>query len=152
MGQSILRNDVHKQLIDDLYVVTFQCVIPNLFPPLPVLLAYRIWYLDRKTAKLRGHSKSQLRQILHIVIDAGAIYNATILAVWICFSLQSNGQFVLLDVVSHHTSLAYGNNPLNLFPLTVRSCPSSPSRFTWSLFVSGCSHSNTRLVFMRTRK
>ena len=84
------------------------------FPPLPVLLAYRIWYIDQKSARLRGHQNSQLRKTLHIIIDAGAIYNLTLLAAWICFSRQSYGQFVVQDMVSHHTSLTYDNNPTEL--------------------------------------
>lgn len=68
--------------------------------PLLVLLAYRIWDLDSKAARLRGHSRSPLRQILYIVVNAGVLYNITIIAVWICFALESNGQFVILDMVS----------------------------------------------------
>lgn len=84
--------------------------------PLLVLLACRIWYIDRKATRLRGHQKSPLRQILHIIIDAGVIYNLTLITVWICFSAKSNGQFVVLDMVSHHALLACENNPAKMFP------------------------------------
>ena len=70
-----------------------------------MLLAFRIWYIDRQSKKLRGHQKSQLRQVLHIVIDAGALYNLTLVVVWICFSVQTSGQFVVLDMVGPLSSL-----------------------------------------------
>lgn len=81
-----------------------------------VLLAYRIWYVDRRTMGLRGRQRSKLRKILHIIIDAGVIYNLTLLAVWICFSLELNGQFVALDIVSLEVSLAYESNPTEMPP------------------------------------
>ena len=80
------------------------------FPHLPALLASRIWYIDRRTAGLRAYQTSQLRKTLYTIINAGVIYNFTLLAVWICFSLESNGQRVALDIVSHLTSLIYMND------------------------------------------
>ena len=76
------------------------CVLLNLFPLLPVLLVCRIWYIDRKATKLRGHQQSQLKHILHILVDAGAIYSLSLLVALICFVSRSNGQFVILDLVS----------------------------------------------------
>ena len=49
---------------------------------------------------LRGHRHSQLRPILHILVDAGAIYSLTLLVGLVCFVSQTNGQYVVLDMVS----------------------------------------------------
>lgn len=65
-----------------------------------VLVICRIWYLDRKATRLRGHRQSQLRPVLHILIDAGAIYSFTLLVALICFLSGNNGQYVVLDMVS----------------------------------------------------
>lgn len=76
------------------------CLFLNLFHLLPVLLVYRIWYVDHKTARIRYHQQSQLRPILHILVDAGAIYSLTLFVSLICFLMQTNGQYVILDMVS----------------------------------------------------
>ena len=78
-------------------------------------MVYRLWYLDQRAAKLRGHSGSQLGEIIHTIIDAGVIYFLTLLAVTICFSLQSNGQYVILDMVSYRTGLAHESNLTDIF-------------------------------------
>ncbi|KAG9313792.1 hypothetical protein JVU11DRAFT_6152 [Chiua virens] len=72
-----------------------------------ILLAYRIWYVDRKATRLRGHHKSQLRPILHVIIDAGVIYSFTLLAALICFVNESNGQYVVLDMVMPIISITF---------------------------------------------
>lgn len=68
---------------------------------LPVLLAWRIWYIDQKAARLRTHQKSPLRPLLHIIIDAGLIYSLTLVAGWVCFLTQSYAQFMVQDMVRH---------------------------------------------------
>jgi hypothetical protein len=109
----------------------------NLFPLSPVLLVFRIWRVDRNATRLRGHQKSQLRPILQILIDAGIIYSLTLLVALTTFMSQSNGQYVILDMVRHHASLANENNHTEtcLLTTTDRSRPSSPSRFIWLLSV-----------------
>ncbi|KAG9313806.1 hypothetical protein JVU11DRAFT_6167 [Chiua virens] len=72
-----------------------------------ILLAYRIWYVDRRAAKLHGHHKSQLRPILHVIIDAGAIYSFTLMTALMCFVNQSNGQYVVLDMVTPIISITF---------------------------------------------
>jgi len=94
-----------------------------------VLLASRIWYIDRKAAQLRGHRTSQVRQILHIVIDSGVLYNVTLVVLWICFSVKSSGQFVVLDMIMPIISITFymviirvglairSNRATHIFPL-----------------------------------
>ena len=72
----------------------------NLFRHLLVLLVCRIWHVDRKTMRLRAGRQSQLRPILQILVDAGTIYTLTLLVALICFLSQTNGQYVVLDMVS----------------------------------------------------
>jgi hypothetical protein len=55
--------------------------------------------MDRKVMRL-GARESQLRPILHILIDAGAIYTLTLVVALICFLSQTNGHYVILDMVS----------------------------------------------------
>ena len=77
------------------------CVFLNSPPFLLVLLISRIWYINRKLTRLGASSGgSQLRPLLQILLDAGAIYSVTLLVALICFVSQSNGQYVILDMVS----------------------------------------------------
>ncbi|KAF8552348.1 hypothetical protein OG21DRAFT_149628 [Imleria badia] len=72
-----------------------------------LLLVYRIWYVDRRATRLRGHRHSQLRPILYIIVDAGAIYSLTLLVGLICFVCQTNGQYVVLDMVTPIISITF---------------------------------------------
>ena len=104
MDRFVLGNGAGYQPVDDPYVIAFSRPskrASNLFSPfLPVLLVCRIWYVDRKVARLRGHGQSQLRPILHALIDAGAIYTLTLIMALIFFASQNNGQYVVLAMVS----------------------------------------------------
>ncbi|KAG9308520.1 hypothetical protein JVU11DRAFT_3070 [Chiua virens] len=71
------------------------------------LLAYRIWYVDRKTAIMRGQQPSQLMPMLHIIVDAGVIYSLTLFAALICFVNESNGQYVILNVITPIISITF---------------------------------------------
>lgn len=72
----------------------------NFLSVLSVLLASRIWYVDRMATRLCRIRKSPMRPILHIIIDSGVIYSLTLVVGLICFVNRSNGQFVILDMVS----------------------------------------------------
>ncbi|KAN0082458.1 hypothetical protein V8E55_008253 [Tylopilus felleus] len=72
-----------------------------------VLLSYRIWYIDSKTTRLCEHKESQLRPVLLIIVDAGVIYSCTLFAALICFKMQSNGQYVLLDMIMPIISITF---------------------------------------------
>jgi len=71
-----------------------------------ILLIGRIWYMDRKVMRL-GARESQLRPILHILIDAGAIYTLTLVVALICFLSQTNGHYVILDMVTPIISITF---------------------------------------------
>ncbi|KAN0082383.1 hypothetical protein V8E55_008178 [Tylopilus felleus] len=72
-----------------------------------VLLIARIWYVDWKATRFRSHQSSQLRPILHILIDAGAFYSLTLVVALICFVNESNGQYVILDMVTPIISITF---------------------------------------------
>jgi hypothetical protein len=72
-----------------------------------LLLVCRIWHVDRKATRLRAGRQSQLRPILQILVDAGAIYTLTLLVALICFVCQTNGQYVVLDMVTPIISITF---------------------------------------------
>ena len=112
-----------------------ECTFLTLLPLLPVLLICRIWYVDHKATRLRSYQQSQLRPILQILIDAGAIYSLTLLVALICFVSRTNGQYVVLDMVS--PSYLDEESLTEMLSLTSRSRPSSLSRSIWSSSASG---------------
>lgn len=71
-----------------------------LSPLVKALLAFRIWYVDKRARRMYGPGRSQLRPMLYIIIDAGLIFSFALLAGLVCFLLQSNIQYVLLYMVS----------------------------------------------------
>lgn len=78
----------------------YRRLLLNVFPLLLVLLVWRIWQVDRQARKLCCHQQSQLGPTLYIILDAGAIYSLTLLVALTCFAMQTNGQYVVLDMVS----------------------------------------------------
>lgn len=64
------------------------------------LLAYRIWNINRKASLYRN--ADLLSPVLHVVIESGAIYSATITAALVTFVAQSPGVYVILDMVRTH--------------------------------------------------
>ncbi|KIJ34295.1 hypothetical protein M422DRAFT_782921 [Sphaerobolus stellatus SS14] len=69
------------------------------------LVAYRIWSINRQTAKLSsGHS---MRPIMILVIESGAIYSATLLTLLILYKADSWFQYVLLDAISPIVGLVF---------------------------------------------
>ena len=95
---------VGNQHADNAYVVTSSWMLnsasESLSPLVTVLLAFRIWYVDRRATRIYGPRKSQLRPMLYIIVDAGVIYSLTLLVALICFLCQSDFQIVLLYMVS----------------------------------------------------
>ncbi|KAF8550419.1 hypothetical protein OG21DRAFT_1419724 [Imleria badia] len=72
-----------------------------------LMLAYRIWYVDRNATNLCDHRKSELRPILLIIIDAGTIYSLTLFAALICYVNKSNGQIVVVDMIMPIISITF---------------------------------------------
>lgn len=64
---------------------------------LTVLVAYRVWSINRKHLSFRVR---KLRPILLIIVESGAFYSATLLALLILYNVDSWFQYVVLDAVS----------------------------------------------------
>ncbi|KAJ7090368.1 hypothetical protein B0H15DRAFT_938978 [Mycena belliarum] len=70
------------------------------------LLAYRLWSINRSVGRARLGGSLTL-PVLLVVVDAGALYSITLLAALICFVFKSNGQYVVLDMVTPIISIAF---------------------------------------------
>ncbi|KAJ7350733.1 hypothetical protein DFH08DRAFT_923685 [Mycena albidolilacea] len=70
------------------------------------LLAYRLWTINRNVRRTRV-GRGVTIPILLVVVDAGALYSMTLLSALICFALGSNGQYVVLDIVTPIISIAF---------------------------------------------
>ncbi|KAJ7310001.1 hypothetical protein DFH08DRAFT_899119 [Mycena albidolilacea] len=70
------------------------------------LLAYRLWTIDRNVRRTRV-GRGVTIPILLVVVDAGALYSMTLLSALIGFALGSNGQYVVLDMVTPIISIAF---------------------------------------------
>ncbi|KAI1782852.1 hypothetical protein LXA43DRAFT_386938 [Ganoderma leucocontextum] len=62
------------------------------------LLALKIWLVARQSAQYR--SGTVLTRVLRVAIESGAIYSLTITTMLILFLANSDGVFVLLDMIS----------------------------------------------------
>jgi len=71
-----------------------------------MLLAYRIWRIDRSVSRVRA-TQGPLRPLLEVVIDSGVLYSVTLLAALSCFVAKSTGQYVVLDMVMPIISIAF---------------------------------------------
>ncbi|TBU49794.1 hypothetical protein BD309DRAFT_1014500 [Dichomitus squalens] len=60
-----------------------------------VLVAYRIWSMNRKHLAFR-----KLRPLMLLIVESGAIYSATLLALLILYNVDSWFQYVVLDAIS----------------------------------------------------
>ncbi|KAI1782844.1 hypothetical protein LXA43DRAFT_1137185 [Ganoderma leucocontextum] len=69
------------------------------------LLAFKIWNVARKSAQYR--SSSIFTPVLRVIIESGAVYSMTITAALISFVVQSNGVYVLLDMISPIISIVF---------------------------------------------
>ena len=123
------------------------CLTLALTPsPLAALLAFKIWSVARKSAQYR--SNNIFTPVLRVIIESGAVYSMTITAALISFVVQSNGVYVVLDMVSlirpcvrsfrsmvsHHSSHTLPTLPSSLFSWRnfptcpgLRLCLASPS-------------------------
>jgi hypothetical protein len=70
------------------------------------LLAYKLWSIDRNVHSHRV-GRGFVKPVLLVVIDAGALYSITLFAALICFVLKSNGQYLILDLVTPIISIAF---------------------------------------------
>ncbi|KAI8977818.1 hypothetical protein BD414DRAFT_445877 [Trametes punicea] len=70
-----------------------------------ILLAWRIWTVARRSAQYRA--SNIFSPVLRVIIESGAIYSMTITAALISFVVQSNGVYVMLDMISPIISIVY---------------------------------------------
>ncbi|OSC98609.1 hypothetical protein PYCCODRAFT_1447350 [Trametes coccinea BRFM310] len=70
-----------------------------------ILLAGRIWTVARRSAQYR--SSNIFSPVLRVIIESGAIYSMTITAALISFVVQSNGVYILLDMISPIISIVF---------------------------------------------
>ncbi|KAJ7184377.1 hypothetical protein C8R46DRAFT_1063890 [Mycena filopes] len=70
------------------------------------LLSYRLWTVNRSIQRSRIGGGVTM-PVLLVVLDAGVLYSVTLLSALICFVLQSNGQYVVLDMVTPIISIAF---------------------------------------------
>ncbi|KAF7294682.1 hypothetical protein MIND_01005200 [Mycena indigotica] len=70
------------------------------------LLSYKLWSINKQVAATRV-GRGVVLPVLLIVIDAGVLYSVTLVAALTCFALNSNGQYVVLDMVTPIISIAF---------------------------------------------
>ncbi|KAF8188727.1 hypothetical protein BJ912DRAFT_1106823, partial [Pholiota molesta] len=68
------------------------------------LVAYRIWYFNRRTGTLVGNS---LRPVFLLVIESGAIYSATLIILLIAYGTGSLITNLILDALSSIIGLVF---------------------------------------------
>ncbi|KAJ7653196.1 hypothetical protein DFH06DRAFT_1093434 [Mycena polygramma] len=120
------------------YATTFAC---NLVAS--GILAYRLWTIDKNVQNLRL-GNSLVRPALATIIDAGAIYSATLVVAIINFALKSNAQFILLDITVPIISIVFymvvirvalANAPGDVVSAFQSRRPAPPRRDTFSMHV-----------------
>nr|GAT53682.1 predicted protein [Mycena chlorophos] len=70
------------------------------------LLAFRLWTINKGVTGTRV-TRGVVLPVLLIVIDSGALYSSALVAALTCFALGSNGQYVVLDMVTPIISIAF---------------------------------------------
>ncbi|KAJ7982929.1 hypothetical protein DFH06DRAFT_1171948 [Mycena polygramma] len=89
------------QWITSFYATTLACNFVG-----TCLLAYKLWTIERNVHGSRV-GRGLTKPVLMIIIDAGALYSVTLLAALVCFVSESNGQYVVLDMVTPIISIAF---------------------------------------------
>ncbi|CDO71834.1 hypothetical protein BN946_scf184939.g58 [Trametes cinnabarina] len=69
-----------------------------------ILLGYKIWTTNRRVAKLRQGS---LLPVVRVIADAGILYSVILTAALACFVQKSNGQYLVLDMVTPIISITF---------------------------------------------
>ncbi|KAJ6475694.1 hypothetical protein C8R47DRAFT_1052392 [Mycena vitilis] len=84
-----------------LYSTTFAC---NLVAS--GILAYKLWTVDKNVQNMRV-GKSMIKPVLATIIDAGALYSAALIVAIVGFALQSNVQYIMLDITVPIISIVF---------------------------------------------
>ncbi|KAI0360116.1 hypothetical protein OH77DRAFT_1419506 [Trametes cingulata] len=69
-----------------------------------ILLGYKIWVTNRRTSRMRQGS---LLPVVRVIADAGLLYSVTLTAALACFVQKSNGQYIVLDIVTPIISITF---------------------------------------------
>ncbi|KAF9266138.1 hypothetical protein L218DRAFT_996909 [Marasmius fiardii PR-910] len=69
-----------------------------------LLVAFRIWHINRATAAFTNRN---LTPVVFLVIESGAIYSVTLIALLILYRVESWFQYVLLDAISPIVGLVF---------------------------------------------
>ncbi|KAH8078718.1 hypothetical protein BXZ70DRAFT_657639 [Cristinia sonorae] len=64
------------------------------------LLAFRIWYIQRKSQQYMTGRHDSLHLVVRIVLESGAIYSATVICGLVTFLLNNPGVYIILDLLS----------------------------------------------------
>ena len=82
-----------------------------------VLLATRIWYVDRQRAHLAAEAAgSNLTPIVRVILESGAINAATLLAFVITLSVGSQGLEVISEMVGIQEGVVCSHHQLIKLP------------------------------------
>ncbi|KAI0360117.1 hypothetical protein OH77DRAFT_1447021 [Trametes cingulata] len=68
------------------------------------LLGYKIWVTNRRASRNRPGS---LLHVVRIIADAGLLYSAALTAALACFAQKSNGQYIVLDIITPVISITF---------------------------------------------
>ncbi|OCH89309.1 hypothetical protein OBBRIDRAFT_835939 [Obba rivulosa] len=98
-GSSSVFSDSISHWITSFFASTFAT---NLTATL--LLAYKIWAVNRKTSSVKQHS---LMPVVRIVTDAGALYSVTLATTLACFAQKSNFQYILFNMITPIISITF---------------------------------------------
>ena len=66
------------------------------------LIAVKIWKINRFSSQFVGHS---LTPVMLVVIESGAVYSCTLIALLGCYLTNSWAQYLILDSVKPHLLL-----------------------------------------------
>jgi hypothetical protein len=79
------------------------------------LLALRIWYLYRETSRYPNPISDNpvFYRLFRVLVDSGVLYSMTLLITLVLFVLDSNAQFIMVDIVSLFT---YPSDPFPGLP------------------------------------
>ncbi|KAI9061068.1 hypothetical protein FKP32DRAFT_1613257 [Trametes sanguinea] len=69
-----------------------------------ILLGYKIWMTNRRISGMRQNS---LLPVVRVIADAGILYSVTLTAALACFVQKSNGQYLVLDIVTPIISITF---------------------------------------------
>ncbi|KAJ6493957.1 hypothetical protein C8R47DRAFT_974892 [Mycena vitilis] len=70
------------------------------------ILAFKLWTIDKSVQSMRL-GKSMIKPVLATIIDAGALYSATVLMAIVGFTLKSNVQYIMLDIIIPVISIVF---------------------------------------------